>query len=340
MHFTDYTPSMWDNEEHICTLYIDISHNRQGCQWTKAIKENDTLHYLHIDFENHYPIDGKQLIFLGDQTAIGHFYALQQLANNKIKIRGHICFNDQQTEEDLTENCAWLPIESLTGYDTINQKTEQLMQQLDDKENCMFYVVGYAKMIVSLRKYLKSQGIAGEQIKSKGFGVNLSLTDNYQDNDRLQLWITAVASMGFFTLLIGCDFLFMFYTPFGQSSDNIFQRLTVLRRNIFHYKGVWSTRTVLSIKWFTSNFFNSLDSTLAEMLFMVRCKSLNLVCPPKIAIITLIVHLPPRTYKASSVADRRFVHCNWLEEILLLCVLKTLAGSPPERDYFVFSLFV
>lgn len=169
MHFTDYTPSMWNNEEHICTLYIDISHNGQGSQWTKGLKENDTLHYLHIDFENHYPIEDKRLVFLGDQTAIGHFCALQQLANNKAKINGYICFNEQQTADDFTENCPWLPLETLTSYTEVNQKAEQFIQSLDDKENCMFYIVGYAKMVVSLRKYLRLQGIAGEQIKSKGF---------------------------------------------------------------------------------------------------------------------------------------------------------------------------
>jgi len=169
MHYTDYTPSMWDKDEHTCTLYIDISHKGKGSQWAKAMKENDTLHYLHIDFENHYPIDGKQLVFLGDQTAIGHFCALQQLANDKAQISGHICFNEQQTAKDFTKNCTGLPIESLTSYDEIYHKTEQLIQQLDDKENTIFYIVGYAKMVVHLRKYLKSQDIIGNQIKSKGF---------------------------------------------------------------------------------------------------------------------------------------------------------------------------
>lgn len=169
MHFTDYTPSMWDNDEQICTLYVDISHNGQGSKWAKEIKENDTLHYLHIDFENHYPIESKELIFLGDQTAIGHFCALQQLASPNAKINGYICFNEQQTAKDFTENCPWLPLETLRGFDEINQKTAQLVQELEDKENCIFYIVGYAKMVVSLRKYLKSKGIAGEQIKSKGF---------------------------------------------------------------------------------------------------------------------------------------------------------------------------
>lgn len=169
MHYTDYTPSMWDNNEHICTLYIDTSHSGKGSEWAKEIKENDMLNYIHIDFENHYPVEDKQLVFLGDQTAIGHFCALQQLASTNAKINGYICFNNQQTAEGFTKNCPWLPLETLTGYEETNQKTAQLLEQLEDKENCIFYIVGYAKMVVSIRKYLKSQGIAGEQIKSKGF---------------------------------------------------------------------------------------------------------------------------------------------------------------------------
>jgi hypothetical protein len=36
LHYTDYTPAIWDVEEKICTLYIDTSHCGQGSVWAKT----------------------------------------------------------------------------------------------------------------------------------------------------------------------------------------------------------------------------------------------------------------------------------------------------------------
>jgi len=170
LHFTDYTPAMWDAEEKTCTLYIDTSHHGQGSQWAKKQQEDNPFHYLKIETEKHFPVAGKHLVFLGDQTAIGHFCALQQLAPAGTKIDGCIAFNDLQTAAAFAENCPWLPLQAVSNYGTIFHQTQEWIIQIQsEKDNCVFYVAGNLELIVTLKKLLKSYNINGSQIKSKGF---------------------------------------------------------------------------------------------------------------------------------------------------------------------------
>lgn len=170
LHYTDYTPSMWNFEEKSCTLYIDTSHNGQGSIWAKNQIEGNEFHYLKIEAEKHFPIEGKHLVFLGDQTGIGHFCALQQLASKDTKISGFITANDLQTAVTFSENCPWLPLQTSFNYSAIYKQTEDwLIQHQTEKENFVFYVVGSAELIVTLRRLLKNYGFNGSQIKSKGF---------------------------------------------------------------------------------------------------------------------------------------------------------------------------
>ncbi|RUT70183.1 hypothetical protein D0817_13490 [Flavobacterium cupreum] len=169
LHYTDYTPAIWDAAEKICTLYIDTGHAGPGSSWAKDQVEGNAFHYMKIESEKHYPL-GSHLVFLGDQTAIGHFCALQQLAQQDTEISGFINFNDAITAAAFSENCAWLPLQPTTAYTEIHTQTDKWI--LDNRykiEDCIFYLVGNAKLIVSLRKLLHTHGIGGSRIKSKGF---------------------------------------------------------------------------------------------------------------------------------------------------------------------------
>jgi len=169
LHYTDYTPALWNMDEKICTLYIDTSHCGQGSVWAKSQLGEGPFHYTKIEAERHYPI-GKHLVFLGDQTAIGHFCALQQLAVESTVINGFITFNDVQTAKAFSENCTWLPLETTTGYDDIYKRTgEWIMKHQCEKDDFVFYIVGNAGLIVTSRKLLKTHGIKSDRIKSKGF---------------------------------------------------------------------------------------------------------------------------------------------------------------------------
>jgi NADPH-dependent ferric siderophore reductase len=170
LHYTDYTPAMWNIKEKTCTMYIDTSHDGQGSLWAKKQIEGNLFHYLKIEAEKHFPIEGKHIVFLGDQTGIGHFCSLQQLATKNAKISGFITFNDLKTADVFYKNCPWLPLQAVSNYDTIYKQTEAwINQNLTEKDNFVFYVVGGAELIVALRKLLKNYGFNGSQIKSQGF---------------------------------------------------------------------------------------------------------------------------------------------------------------------------
>lgn len=169
-HYIDYTPSMWDAEKKSCTLYIDTSHNGEGSRWAQNQVPDNKFHYLKIEDVKHFPVEGRHLVFIGDQTGIGHFCALQQLAAKNTQISGFITFKDLGTAEAFAENCSWLPLKTFLSYSDICRQTEEwVIKNQAEKEQFIFYIVGNAELIVRLRKLLKAFGLEGSQIKSKGF---------------------------------------------------------------------------------------------------------------------------------------------------------------------------
>ena len=170
LHYTDYTLAMWDSREKICTLYIDTSHNGQGSTWAKNQCAGDPFYYVKIEPEKHYPITGKRLVFIGDQTSVGHFCSLQQLASKNTKISGFIAVNNQQTADDFYQNCVWLPLQAISVQNDIYYQTKEWLKiNYTEKDNFVFYVVGGAELVICIRRLLKTYGVAGSQIKSKGF---------------------------------------------------------------------------------------------------------------------------------------------------------------------------
>jgi|GEM_PF-2051498 len=170
LHYTDYTPAMWNNEEKSCTLYIDTSHNGQGSIWAKNQRVGNPFYYAKIEAEKHFPIPNKHLVFIGDQTGIGHFCSLQQLADKNTKISGFITFNDKQTADCFYQNCPWLPLQTVSLQNDIYYQTKEWLNNNQyQKDNFVFYVVGSAELIVSIRRLLKTYEIDGSQIESKGF---------------------------------------------------------------------------------------------------------------------------------------------------------------------------
>lgn len=169
-HYTDYTPALWDVEEKICTLYIDTAHNGQGSIWAKKQLVGNPFYYAKIEDGKHFPIAGKHLIFIGDQTSIGHFCAIWQLANKNTEISGFIAFNDKRTADGFSTNCAWLPLGTISVPNDIYYRTKKwLNDDRSPKDNFVFYVVGNTELIVSIRRLLRTYNIGGSMIKSKGF---------------------------------------------------------------------------------------------------------------------------------------------------------------------------
>ena len=169
-HYTDYTPAIWNAEDKTCKLYVDTSHDGQGSVWAKSQVAGRDFHYSKVESQKHFPIVDKHLVFVGDQTSVGHFCSLQQLATKNARISGFIKFSDQQTVDAFYKNCSRLPLHAVTGYSALQEQTEHwALNHQTDKENFVFYVVGNNEMVVSLRKLLRTYGFQGGQIKTKGF---------------------------------------------------------------------------------------------------------------------------------------------------------------------------
>ncbi|WP_158826169.1 hypothetical protein [Mucilaginibacter lacusdianchii] len=79
---------------------------------------------MKIENAKHYPTSGKHLVFLGDQTSIGHFCALWQLATEDTPVSGFITFDDPQTAGAFSKNCSWLPLQAVSNYSAIYKQTE------------------------------------------------------------------------------------------------------------------------------------------------------------------------------------------------------------------------
>lgn len=169
-HYTDYTPSIWNIEKNTCTLYIDTSHFGQGSIWAKNQVAGNDFHYLKIEPVKHFPISDKQLVFLGDQTGIGHFYSLQQLAAKNTKISGVIAFQNLQMAAAFSRNCTRLPLQTVCDYNAMYNHIRDLVLKCQaDRVSFAFYIVGGVELVVMLRKSLKDFGFDSKQIKTKGF---------------------------------------------------------------------------------------------------------------------------------------------------------------------------
>lgn len=169
-HYVDYTPSRWDCETRICNLYIDTSHGGRGSNWAMNQVEGSPFYYAKIESEKHNPEKGKDMVFIGDQTGVGHFSALYQLAEGNTLISGVLTFPDVYTAEECNLKCPWLTVETFSSINDANSRIEQwLCDHSMQLQHASFYIVGNAGLVVKARRVLKNLGIQGLQIRSKGF---------------------------------------------------------------------------------------------------------------------------------------------------------------------------
>jgi len=171
MVYRDYTPSGWDDETHTCTLFIDGGHEGPGSRWVKELKVGDNVSYLGIGSSHHQPASGKRLVFLGDETTIGHFFALHQLAGKQARVEGAIVLTHKHHQHEFSDYFSHLGLQALnkdgTGrYGQLEKWAEELKA---DGQDTVFYLAGYSPAVVRLRKLLRGKGFTGSQIRSQGF---------------------------------------------------------------------------------------------------------------------------------------------------------------------------
>ena len=167
--YRDYTPSGWDAETRTCTLIIHTAHEGPGSRWGKQLRTGDTVAYLGVGSNHQQPIAGKPLVFLGDETAIGHFLALRQLAGDRAVIEGAIVLSEEHHRDEFDQYFSGWGLRSLgKGASRKYEALDEWVAGLDGKghDDAVYYLAGYSPEVVRLRKLLRKRGM---QVQAQGF---------------------------------------------------------------------------------------------------------------------------------------------------------------------------
>ena len=170
--YRDYTASGWDAETRTCTLIIYTAHNGAGSRWVKQLQVGDTVTYLGVSSSHQQPARDKQLVFLGDETAIGHFLALRQLAGDRAAIGGAILLSEPHHRDEFGQYFSGWALQSLEKGTSRNYKELDcwLMGLTSpQRQDRVFYLAGYSPEVVRLRKLLRQKGVNPGQVKALGF---------------------------------------------------------------------------------------------------------------------------------------------------------------------------
>lgn len=168
--YRDYSPAGWDADTHTCTLYISTLHPGAGSTWAGGLQRGDEVLYLGVGNTSHSPVAGSKLVCLGDETAIGHFWALQQLADAcAAKVCGAIAVSDPAYSWQLQQ---YLPM-NLQPLVKTDAGGEAVLAEWVEKElktgDAVVYLAGHIPSVVALRRQLKSQGYSQAFVKAQGF---------------------------------------------------------------------------------------------------------------------------------------------------------------------------
>lgn len=169
--YRDYTPCGWDAETSTCTLIIHTGHDGAGARWARGLERGSIFSYVGIGSSMQRPVENAHLVFLGDESAIGHFLALHQLANRPLSVTGAVAFETPEHLDIFPEYfCDFGSVQAISK--TPGHDSNALLQWVAGRHfysNTIFYLAGKIPVVVQLRNLLKAQGYSGGQIKAQGF---------------------------------------------------------------------------------------------------------------------------------------------------------------------------
>lgn len=165
--YRDYTPAGWDADIRTCTLYIDAVQDGPGSNWVKLLKPGEEITYVGVGATLHKPVEDKEMIVLGDMSSIGHYLALQQLAQNK-QLNGAIAIGEESHCEEFSKYFTWKvqPViqDNIGGFDSLLNWTKDI-----NLTNSDIYISGHIPTCVLLRKELKRRKDQPNGIRAQGF---------------------------------------------------------------------------------------------------------------------------------------------------------------------------
>ena len=172
LSYRDYTPSGWDAETHTCTLLIHTAHHGAGSRWAQLLQPGDTISYRGPGSSHQQPATTRQICFLGDETTIGHFLALQQLAKPGTAIGGAIVLGEAHHRQEFHDYFPGWGVQPLQknaqgDYRELDSWVDALVPQ--EHTDTVFYLAGYVPGVLRLRKQLRRKGFTGSQVQAQGF---------------------------------------------------------------------------------------------------------------------------------------------------------------------------
>ncbi|MBS1664943.1 MAG: siderophore-interacting protein [Bacteroidetes bacterium] len=167
--YRDYTPAGWDGETRTCTIIMHTAHDGPGSRWAKQLHAGDTVMYLGVASSHQQPVKGKPLVFLGDETTIGHFLALQQLAGAGASINGALVMAEPHHRDEFGQYFLGWGLQSLRKGASRNYgELEGWLEDhaFSEQQDAVFYLAGYSPEVGRLRKLLRKKGV---QVVARGF---------------------------------------------------------------------------------------------------------------------------------------------------------------------------
>lgn len=170
--YRDYTPSGWDAGTRTCTILVHAAHEGPGSRWVKSLKPGDIISYRGIGSSHQQPVAGKRLLFLGDETTIGHFLALRQLAASCTAVSGAILLAEPHHCSEFGQYFTGWDLQALQkraagDYTALAKWVEELVPA--EHSETVFYLAGHIPTVVHLQKLLRQKGFSSGQVKAQGF---------------------------------------------------------------------------------------------------------------------------------------------------------------------------
>lgn len=166
--YRDYSPARWDTRHSTCTLYIDAVQEGPGSLWVKNLQPGDEITYIGPKNTSHQPSEeNRDIVVLGDVSAVGHFLALKQLAKNS-NFKGAIALSEENHFPTFSNALDW-DVEPVLQQDAGGLSSLLKWSQSRDLTGSEVFIVGHIPTCVQLRKELKNRKDRPNAIRVQGF---------------------------------------------------------------------------------------------------------------------------------------------------------------------------
>ena len=167
--YRDYSPCNWDVIDRTCTVFIEAGHEGPGSKWVKDLNAGDPFLFAGAAAASLPRTNGKVLC-IGDGSALGHFLAFKQLANQEeFRLEVIISLDSLYTipPGTIDSNPEFQFIRHAHQHSHI--RLDQISTISDLSGMSSICIAGYTPMVQELRKSLKDDPTITAKISGNGF---------------------------------------------------------------------------------------------------------------------------------------------------------------------------